>query len=430
MNELSKSDREFIWHPFTPQGDAMPEPILITRAQGIYLHTPEGRKIIDAISSWWVNLHGHAHPKLAEALHQQALTLEHVIFAGFTHPPAILLAKNLLSLLPSTISKVFFSDNGSTANEVALKMAMQYWHNKGIKKKKIIALEGAYHGDTFGSMSVGDRSVFTTPFVEYLFDVEFLELPSEENKETILNKFTALAQSGEVGIFIFEPLIQGAAGMRAYPAEILEQLMCIAKAHEVICIADEVFTGFGRTGKFLATDYLTTKPDIIALSKGITGGTLPLGATVCTEDIYKVFQSDELAKAFLHGHSYTGNPLACAVANASYKLFISDDCQKQIQHISQLHLKFAATLKKNSQVKKVNALGTILSIELKTQGKTEYTNSLRKLIYEYFLNRDILLRPLGNIIYLVPPYVIQEDELKKIYTCIEDFLLLLKNRQS
>ena len=428
MNDLQKIDKDLIWHPFTPQGEQTPDPILIEKAEGVYLHTHDGRKIIDAISSWWVNLHGHAHPKIAEAIYEQALTLEHVIFAGFTHEPAIQVAKNLYSVLPPTFTKVFFSDNGSTANEVAIKMAIQYWHNKGIQKKKIVALEGAYHGDTFGSMSVGDRSIFTSPFTNYLFEVEFLEFPSGDKEESVISQFTQLLSSGEVGAFIFEPLIQGAAGMRIYSARVLEALLQIAKAHNVICIADEVFTGFYRTGNFLATDTLTLKPDIIALSKGITGGTLPMGVTTCTSEVYDAFKSEELTKAFLHGHSYTANPLSCAAANASFDLLMSKPCQQQIKMISQSHINFVQVLRNNSEVIKVDSLGTILSIEIKSQGQTSYTNNLRKLIYDYFLEQDILLRPLGNIIYLVPPYVIKEEELQKIYQAIESFLKLLKSR--
>lgn len=430
MNDLLKKDKEFIWHPFTPQGDGAPSPILISKAEGVYLHTPDGRKIIDAISSWWVNLHGHSHPQIAKAIYEQASTLEHVIFAGFTHEPAIQLAENLKKILPSPMSKIFFSDNGSTANEVAIKMAIQYWHNKGIKKKKIVALEGAYHGDTFGSMSVGDRSVFTTPFNDYLFEVLFLDFPTEENESNVIHKFTNLVSSGDVGAFIFEPLIQGAAGMRMYSPEILETLLQIAKAHQVICIADEVFTGFCRTGKFFATDYITIKPDIMAVSKGITGGTLPLGVTACSTEIYEAYKSADITKAFLHGHSYTANPLSCAAANASYSILTSTECLHRIEQIEILHANFVEKIKSHVLIQKVSALGTILSVEIKTSGKTEYTNTLRKLIYEYFLERDILLRPLGNILYIVPPYCMKEEELQRIYQAIEDFLVLLKNRES
>lgn len=429
MNDLLKKDRELVWHPFTPQGNDAPSPILISKAEGIYLHTPDGRKIIDAISSWWVNLHGHSHPQIAEAIYKQANTLEHVIFAGFTHEPAIQLAANLKRILPSSLTKIFFSDNGSTANEVAIKMAIQYWHNKGIIKKKIIAFEGAYHGDTFGSMSIGDRSVFTAPFNDYLFDVSFLDFPTEANEQSVISAFTKMVDTGDVGAFIFEPLIQGAAGMRTYSSEILETLLQIAKANHVLCIADEVFTGFCRTGKFFATDYIVTKPDIMAVSKGITGGTLPLGVTACSSEIYEAYVSSDITKAFLHGHSYTANPLSCAAANASYSILTSTECQHQIQRINTLHLNFSKKLRSHALIQKVSVLGTILSVEIKTTGKTEYTNSLRKLIYEYFLERDILLRPLGNILYIVPPYCILEQELQKIYEAIEDFLVLLKDRK-
>lgn len=430
MNDLLQADRELIWHPFTPQSDDTPEPILISKAEGIYLHTSDGRKIIDAISSWWVNLHGHSNPVIAKAIYEQAITLEHVIFAGFTHPAAIQLAQNLTKILPSSFSKIFFSDNGSTANEVAIKMAIQYWYNKGIKRKKIIAFEGAYHGDTFGSMSVGDRSIFTNPFADYLFEVEFLPFPTNTNTVTLLTHFTNLVQSQEVGAFIFEPLIQGAAGMRMYSPEILEELLQVAKTNNVLCIADEVFTGFFRTGKFLATDYLHTKPDIIALSKGITGGTMPLGVTTCTQEVYNAYKSSDMSKAFLHGHSYTANPLSCAAANASFSILTSKECQQQIKLISKLNITFVGKLKNHLSVQNACSLGTILSIEIKTKGKTEYTNSLRSFIYDYFLKRDILLRPLGNILYIVPPYVMAEEELLKVYQAIEDFLELLQKPHS
>jgi adenosylmethionine-8-amino-7-oxononanoate aminotransferase len=261
-----------------------------------------------------------------------------------------------------------------------------------------------------------------------LFQVEFLEFPTAEKEEETIAQFTQLLNSGDVGAFIFEPLIQGAAGMRIYSAKILDALIRIAKEKNIICIADEVFTGFYRTGKFLATDALSIKPDIIALSKGITGGTMPMGVTVCTAEIYDAFKSDELIKAFLHGHSYTANPLSCAAANASFDLLMSEPCQQQIKMIDQSHRNFVHAIKTHPSVKKADSLGTILSIELASEGKTSYENNLRKLIYEYFLEQDILLRPLGNIIYIVPPYVITEMELQRIYKAIESFLNLLKGR--
>lgn len=418
-------DKEIVWHPFTPQHENSPDNIFIERAEGVYLHTSDGRKIIDAISSWWVNIHGHSNPQIAKTLWEQANILEHVIFAGFTHQPAIKLAENLLSILPENIKKVFYSDNGSTANEVAIKMAIQYWHNLGVKKKKIVALEGAYHGDTFGAMAVGDRNIFTTPFTDYLFEVAFVDLPTKENQEHVIAQFESLVQTGDVGIFIFEPLVQGAAGMRIYDANTLDLMLKIAKNHNVICIADEVFTGFYRTGKFLASNYFSEQPDIIALSKGITGGTMPLGVTVCAQKIYDAYLSVEMRKAFLHGHSYTANPLACAVANTSFEILMEESCQAQIQEIASCHQEFLKEIKDHKAILNIRALGTILAIEIRSNEKTEYVNPLRKKIYEHFLSKDILLRPLGNVIYLVPPYVITKEELKKIYQTIGEFLNLV-----
>jgi adenosylmethionine-8-amino-7-oxononanoate aminotransferase len=421
MSDLSAKDKANIWHPFTPLIGA-PEPLLITHAEGIYLHTADGRKIIDAISSWWVNLHGHAHPKIAKAVAEQAAKLEHVIFAGFTHEPAIKLSENLLSILPSNFSKIFFSDNGSTAVEVALKMAVQYWFNKSINRKKIIALEGAYHGDTFGSMSVGDRSIFTTPFLPYLFDVEFIEFPIKEKEEKALNQFKKIIDQGDVGVFIYEPLIQAASGMRTYSSKLLDNMLEYAQKKEVICIADEVFTGFGRTGKLFASDYLTCKPDLIALSKGITGGTLPLGVTAVSSKISTAFQSDDFAKTFFHGHSFTANPISCAAANASFELLMEQGCQQSIQAIANQHQEFATETGSNPAIKEVRTLGTILAIELNTKEESSYSNEIRKKIYNYFIDRNILLRPLGNTFYIVAPYCITRMELAHIYGTIREFL--------
>lgn len=424
MHELSITDKKNIWHPFTSLTGS-PEPLLIERAEGIYLYTHDGRKIMDAISSWWVNLHGHSHPVIAEAIAQQAKKLEHVIFAGFTHEPAIRLSEKLLSILPDTFSKIFYSDNGSTAVEVALKMAMQYWHNQGIERKTIIALEGSYHGDTFGAMAVGDRSVFTTPFSEYLFAVEFIPFPSEENKESTIAQFENLIESGTVAAFIYEPLVQAAGGMRMYPKNVLNRLLELARKKNVIRIADEVFTGFGRTGKLLASDHLPENPDLITLSKGLTGGTLPLGVTAVSEKIVSVFHTNELNKTFFHGHSFTANPIACAAANASFDLLMSRACQQNIIRISEQHNFIAGELRAFPGVKEVRTLGTILAIELKSTESTSYTNSLREKIYSHFLKENILLRPLGNTFYVIAPYSITEAELNHLYRSIRKFLVTL-----
>ena len=422
MDNQIKKDLTNIWHPFTPLVDAA-DPILITSATGIYLHTDDGRKIMDAVSSWWVNLHGHSHPVLAKALTEQALKLEHVIFAGFTHEPAIQLAENILSILPKNQSKIFFSDNGSTAVEVGLKMALQYWINKGItSKKKIIALHGAYHGDTFGAMSIGERGLFTNPFLHYLFDVEFIDFPKHGEEQKTFEQFKNIVDGNAVAAFIFEPLVQAAGGMRMYSPSILDRLIDHAQCNDVICIADEVFTGFGRTGKLFASDFLKNKPDIIALSKGLTGGAMPLGLTSCSEKIAAAYKTNDFSKTFFHGHSYTGNPLACAVANASFKLLMTENCQKNIQRIAAKHIQFKNELKNNTGINDVRSIGTILALELKNDEASTYTNSARNKIYNYFLSHNILLRPLGNVIYILPPYIITDDELDCIYDAIRKFL--------
>lgn len=419
MEHLLNIDRNAIWHPFSPlqQTDEYP---LITHASGAHLFTSDGRTIIDAISSWWVNLHGHAHPKIAGSIASQAQQLEHVIFAGFTHEPAIRLADNLLRILPPSHQRVFFSDNGSTAVEVALKMAIQYWHNLGIGKRKVVALRGAYHGDTFGAMSVGERGLFTRAFSPYLFDVIYIDFPYDQG--TAIAQLEEALSGGDVAAFIFEPLIQAAGGMRVYSPDVLDKMIGLAQKENVVCIADEVFTGFGRTGTILAVDQLSHKPDIITLSKGITGGFLPLGVTTCNARICDAFTSDAVDKTFFHGHSYTANPLACAAANASFELLMDPVCQNQITKITKEHAAFAQQVEGHPAVADVRTLGTILAIELQTAEGTSYTNSLRRSIYPWFLERGILMRPLGNVIYLVPPYCIDEADLGLIYDSITQFI--------
>ena len=419
---LSELDKKNIWHPFAPLINDI-EPLLVESAQGVYLHLKDGRKIIDAVSSWWVNIHGHGNVVIADAIAEQAKKLEHVIFAGFTHEPAIRLSENLLSILPKNQSKIFYSDNGSTAVEVALKLAIQYWHNQGIKSKtKIIALDGAYHGDTFGAMAVGERGAFTSAFHPYLFEVEFIDFPNEENQEKVLMRFEKLVSQQNVCSFIYEPLLQGTAGMRIYSPEILDKLITIARQYEVICIADEVLTGFGRTGKIFASDYLKTQPDLIAVSKGITGGFLPLGVTSCSEKIVEAFRSADVHKAFYHGHSYTANPITCAAANASFGLLMNDECQANILRISESHQLFVSKNKSHPKIKSIRSIGTIMALEINVGEGASYFNEIRKKIYPYFLQRNILLRPLGNIIYVLPPFVISNNELEKIYNEILGFL--------
>lgn len=418
-------DRRHIWHPFTSLEEET-APVYITSAQGVYLYTEDGRKIIDAISSWWVNIHGHSNSRIAEAIYKQATTLEHVIFAGFTHEPAITLCKNLLTILPANQTRMFFSDNGSTAVEVGLKMAIQYWHNKNLKKTRIIAIEGAYHGDTFGSMSVGGRTAFTSAFEPFLFDVEFIEVPTAENIEHVLDSFRAVAEKGDVAAFVFEPLVQGAAGMVMYEPEHLDALLSIAHSYEIVCIADEVFTGFGRTGKLFASEYLHETVDIMAISKGITGGTLPLGVTACCKRIEDAFHYESPLMTFFHGHSYTANPISCAAANASFAILTEETTRKNIARIEEQHMSFIERIKFHRSVKNARCRGTIMAVELVTPEKTSYFNSVKKMIYTFFMERDILLRPLGNVVYILPPYIITNEELERIYSAITEFLCYME----
>jgi adenosylmethionine-8-amino-7-oxononanoate aminotransferase len=399
-----------------------PEPIHIVRGEGSLLFDVYGKIYIDAISSWWTNIHGHAHPYLAQKIFEQFQQLEHVIFAGFTHTPAQILADRLIQYLPHSIEKIFFSDNGSTSVEVALKMAIQYWTNKGESRKKIIAFEHAYHGDTFGSMSVSDRGVFTKPFHDYLFDVLFIPPPCKGNEDNCLQQFENAIDQNDVAAFIYEPLVMGAGGMLMYEPENLKLLLQKAKSKNIICIADEVMTGFYRTGKLFASEYCNTKPDIICLSKGLTGGSMAMGITACAQFIFDTFYSEDKMKALYHGHSYTANPLACAVANASLDLIELNSFPEQIDHIINAHQEFALKIKDLPKIQNCRQTGTIIAFDIVTGNETNYFNSLRDHMYDYFISHGVLLRPLGNTVYIMPPYCIKEEELNKVYTVILEFL--------
>ena len=417
---LSERDKAVIWHPFT-QMQTAPLPIPIIRGSGSILYATDGREYIDMISSWWVNLHGHAHPYIARRVSEQLQTLEHVIFADFTHQPAVELAERLLTILPQNQSKVFYSDNGSTAVEVALKMAFQYWHNLGQPRRKVVALEGAYHGDTFGAMAVGGRSAFTAPFAPFLFDVEYLPVPVAGQEEQVLDRAKALF-TDEVAAFIAEPLVQGAGGMVMYEPAVLDELIQLARHTGSLVIADEVMTGFGRTGKLFASDYLTNKPDLMCLSKGLTGGTMALGVTTCTEAIYDAFLSNDKAKTLFHGHSFTANPLACTAALASMDLLLSEETQAATQRIAANHTVFAAYLLTCNNVGQVRQRGTLLAFDLKAGEQTSYFNSIRDRAYQFLLERGVLMRPLGNVLYLMPPYCTTDEQLQYAYEQIKALL--------
>lgn len=413
---LSERDADSVWHPYT-QAKIEGPPLAIKSAKDTLLHSKDGKTYIDAISSWWVNLHGHGNAQISNAINKTAGTLDQIIFAGLTHEPAVKLAENLLSLTKEK-GKVFYSDDGSTAVEAAIKMAIQYSWNKGKKAKTIIALKGAYHGDTFGAMSVSSRGVYNKPFEEFLFDVQFADVPLKETLDESLQQFENLISNNSIFAFIFEPLVQGAAGMKMYSAEGLDAMLLLCKEYGVLSIADEVFTGFGRTGKNLACDYLQNKPDIICLSKGITGGVLPLGATIASNEIYEAFLDESRQKMLLHGHSYTANPISCAAANASFELLLSKETQTAIVVISESHKSFVKDLEAHNKAENVRLLGTILAFEVKSPEGDSYLNSLRDKLYNFYLDNGVLLRPLGNTVYIVPPYCIKSDELKVVYNVI------------
>ncbi|RYY36407.1 MAG: adenosylmethionine--8-amino-7-oxononanoate transaminase [Sphingobacteriaceae bacterium] len=416
---LVERDKKVIWHPYTQMQTALPH-IPIVRGEGTCVYDTDGKKYIDAVSSWWVNIHGHANPYIAQKVAEQLTKLEHIIFAGFTHEPAVELAERLLAILPSNQQKVFYSDNGSTAVEVAIKMCLQYWHNKGEQRTKILAFKNAYHGDTFGAMSVSGRSAFTAAFDSLLFEVEFIDLPTNENLQSIKSQISNL--KSQLACFIFEPLVQGSAGMVMYEAEYLNELVAHCREEKVLTIDDEVFTGFGRTGKPFACNHLTEQPDIMCFSKGITGGTMAFGLTTCTQDIYNAFLSDDKLKTLFHGHSYTANPVACAASLASLDLFLQPDTAKNIHRIADSHAAFAKKIKHHAKIKNIRQTGTILAMEWETGNNTSYFSSLRDTLYKYFLNAGIIMRPLGNIVYILPPYCITDTELAYIYSKIEDAL--------
>ncbi len=426
MSSVLEKDKQHVWHPFTQMKTAG-EPLDIVKAKGSYLYDRDGKSYLDCNSSWWVNVHGHCHTHMTKKITEQIKQIDHIIFAGATHEQAVKLADRVVKLLPDHFQKVFFSDNGSTAVEVAIKMVFQYWYNLNQPKKRILALEGAYHGDTFGAMSVGQRDYFNKPFEPFFFDVDYLDFPSKEKEESTLLRAEELFKTNEFAAVIVEPLVQGSAGMYMYSASWLIELVKIARKYNVKIIFDEVMTAWGRTGTYFAMDHCDEKPDIVCLSKGLTGGVIPLGLTVATDEIYNAFLSDEKAKALLHGHSFTGNAIACAAANASLDLFEIGYTWKRVARIGKKHLTFQKEIANHKAIKDVRVLGTIIAIELKTEEGSSYFASIRDKAYNFFLEKGLLIRPLGNIIFLNPPYSFKDEELDAVYGTILEFIESLKD---
>jgi adenosylmethionine-8-amino-7-oxononanoate aminotransferase len=404
---LVERDSKVLWHPYTQEKTA-PAPLAVVKGENVWLYTADERRILDGISSWWVNIHGHSHYFLNAALSHQAEQLEQVIFAGFTHQPAVELAEKLLAVLPAGLTRVFYSDNGSTAVEVALKMAFQFWQNRGETRSTFVALADAYHGDTFGAMAVSAESNFTAPFKNLLCRILRAKSPNApdflQNLENILQN-----NRKQIAAVIIEPILQGAGGMIVWQAEILREIRRLCDNYEILLIADEVLTGFGRTGKMFACEHAMIKPDIICLSKALTGGYLPLGATAATEQIYSAFLSEDRRKTFFHGHSFTANPLACAVARASLELFERENTLAKVKKINQKFNDRAVEFRALETVKDVRVCGAIIIFELKDANG--YLANIGQMLSQEFLRRAILLRPLGNVLYFMPPYAIAENEI-------------------
>jgi adenosylmethionine-8-amino-7-oxononanoate aminotransferase len=408
-----------VWHPFTQHGLGEPIP-LVSHAEGAALFTADGRRIVDAISSWWVTTHGHRHPRIMQAIAEQAQKLDQIIFAGWTHEPAEAVARALVAILPAPLRHVFFSDSGSTSVEVALKMALGYWGNRGEPRHRILVLDHGYHGDTIGGMSVGARGVFNAPYTPLLFDVGSLPFPHAGREQATLDALETYCRATEApAAFIVEPLICGAGGMLVYSAQVLAEMRAICARHRVLFIADEVMTGWGRTGTLLACEQAGIVPDIICLSKGLTGGALPLAVTVATPEIFEAHRSTDRAKMFFHSSSYTANPIACAAARANLEIWRDEPVIERIAALSGLQRAHLDRLAALPGVRNARCLGTITALEIGS-GDGDYLSALGPRLLAFFGARDLLLRPLGNTIYVMPPYCIDAADLAAVHDAIAD----------
>lgn len=424
---LIEKDMQNVWHPFT-QVALDGSPVFIERASGALLFTDDNQELIDAISSWWVCLHGHTVDAVTEAIQAQLKTLHHVVFAGCTHRPAIELSTSLLSLLPDTFQKVFFTDNGSSAVEAALKMIIQYWQQIGEPhRKRFLSLEGGYHGDTVGAMSVGGKSFFSKPFEDYLFETHPLEW-TDQSVEGVLTSLNKEIAHGDVAAFVYEPLLQGAAGMRHVPHELLDAILQTCRNANVLLVADEVFTGFWKTGTCFASEQCSVWPDIIVLSKALTAGTLPLAVTITTEKIFEAFRAPSREKMLLHGHTFTANPLGCAAASASLALMKKPDFAKNVSRICQFYEDQRERFCELSNAENVRVMGLVFAFEIRvneaaSSGAASYTQPIRDVVFQYCLQRGVFLRPLGSTVYVLPPVVISDSELQRLFDVLYECLI-------
>ncbi len=401
-----------VWHPFTQHGLGEPIPTVV-RAEGAALYTADGRRVVDAISSWWVTTHGHCEPRIMAAIADQAAKMDQIIFAGWTHEPAEAVAAGLLRLMPEALTRVFFSDSGSTSVEVALKMALGFWLNRGEPRHRILVLEHGYHGDTIGTMSVGARGAFNRAYEPLLFDVATIPFPATGREQATLDALEAACREAPAALIV-EPLICGAGGMLVYPASVLAEMRAICARHDVLFIADEVMTGWGRTGTVLACEQAGVVPDILCLSKGLTGGAVPLAVTMAREAIYQAHLSADRARMFFHSSSYTANPIACAAAAANIAIWEEEPVLERVANLAARQLVRADAL---SGVRNIRTLGTIAAVDLGDEG-ADYLSAMGPRLLAFFRTRDLLLRPLGNVVYVMPPYCIGDDDLDAVYAAI------------
>ncbi|WP_031427021.1 adenosylmethionine--8-amino-7-oxononanoate transaminase [Flavimarina sp. Hel_I_48] len=416
---LKERDGKHIWHPLT-QHKLHPYAMPIVKAKGALLYDENGKEYIDAVSSWYTAMYGHCNDFIIERAHKQMQQLDQIIFSGFTHEPAVELSEKLMAILPDNQAKLMFNDNGSTATEIGIKMALQYHHNTGNQRKTMLAFENGFHGDTLGAMSVSGLSVYNGPFEAFFIDVKRIPLPNGENEAEILQQIEDFHKDSPLAGFIYEPLVQGAAGMKMYKAEHVEGILQKCKELEIITVADEVMTGFGKTGSYFASDFIAIKPDVICLSKALTAGMVPMGITTCTQQIFDAFYDDDIGKGLFHAHTYSGNPIACAVALAGIELLQSEEIQQNIKAIEAWHREFALEIKNHPKVQSIRQQGVIFALDLNIA--MERYGDLRYKIFNFCMEEGVFLRPLGETIYILAPYVTTKAQMQKIYAVLRKVL--------
>lgn len=420
-----KHDQSPVWHPFTQH---LLEPVTkkIARTEGAYLIDEHGRKILDLISSWWVITHGHRAPQIMQAIREATEYYDQIIFAEYSHEPAEKLARELIRIVPQGLSHVFYSDSGSTCVEVAMKMALGYFHNRGEPRSKLAVIAGSYHGDTIGTMSAGERGVFNVAYGALLYDVATIPFPAEGREQETLDVFEQLCRGGDLAALIIEPLVLGAGGMKIYPASVLRQLKTIAETYGTLLICDEVMTGWGRTGTLFASEQAGITPDILCLSKGITGGALPLAVTLCVPQIFEAHLSTDRSRTFYHSSSYTANPIACAAGLANLQIWRDEPVLQRVQALQAMQSRELARFNDDPRFENIRQCGTITALDIKTQS-SGYLSDVALRLKAFFRAHDVLLRPLGNVLYLMPPYCVTEQELQRSYQLIDKAVGLLQS---